>query len=202
MFHPATKLVYINDLIGYGVFATEFIPEGTITYVKDALEICVKPEEFEQYEKSLQEVIDKYSYMDQYGIRVVSWDFAKYVNHCCHCNSMSTGYGFEIAIRDIQAGEQITDEYGLFNLTEAMPVACGLDFCRGQISPDDFDTLYMDWDQKVSKSIKQLFEVDQPLMNLIDANTRSDMELLKNNPETYRSVYALKYLPGSLEKVA
>ena len=192
MFHPDTRLVYINDLIGYGVFATKLIPEGTITYVKDALEICIKPEDYDQYEKPLQEVIEKYSYIDQDGVRVVSWDFAKYVNHCCHCNSMSTGYGFEIAIRDILPGEQITDEYGLFNLTEPMSVACGKEGCRGTLFPGDFEKYYQEWDAKVSLCISKLFDVNQPLMPLIDKETAEEIAHLKENPSEYKSVYHLK----------
>ena len=41
MIHPKTELRFVNDDIGYGVFATEFIPKGTILYVKDELEIKV-----------------------------------------------------------------------------------------------------------------------------------------------------------------
>ncbi len=29
--HPHTKLQYVNENIDFGVFATEFIPKGTIT---------------------------------------------------------------------------------------------------------------------------------------------------------------------------
>ena len=39
MLHPDTRLQFIDEDIGYGIFATNFIPAGTITYVKDALEI-------------------------------------------------------------------------------------------------------------------------------------------------------------------
>lgn len=43
MIHPKTELRYINDTVGYGVFATDRIPKGTIVYVKDSLEITVSP---------------------------------------------------------------------------------------------------------------------------------------------------------------
>ena len=43
MIHPNTELRFINPVVGYGVFATDFIPEGTITYVKDSLELEVSP---------------------------------------------------------------------------------------------------------------------------------------------------------------
>ena len=38
MIHPKTTLRFINEEVGYGLYATEFIPKGTITYVKDSLE--------------------------------------------------------------------------------------------------------------------------------------------------------------------
>lgn len=41
---------------------------------------------------------------------------AEYVSHSCTPITISTGYNVEIAIRDINSGEQVTDEYGLFIL--------------------------------------------------------------------------------------
>lgn len=35
MIHPDTELRFINPEIGYGVFATQFIPRGTITWVRE-----------------------------------------------------------------------------------------------------------------------------------------------------------------------
>ena len=118
MIHPKTELRFLNDTVGYGVFATDFIPEGTIVYVKDSLELIISPTDYLIHTHEMQEVIDKYSYIDVLGNMIVSWDFAKYVNHCCNCNTISTGYGFEIAIRNIIKCEQITDEYGIFNLDQ------------------------------------------------------------------------------------
>ena len=34
MMHPSIELKPVNPQIGYGVFATAFIPAGTIVYVK------------------------------------------------------------------------------------------------------------------------------------------------------------------------
>ena len=110
MIHPNTELRHIDDIVGYGVFASKDIPEGTIVYVKDSLELVISPTDYLMHSKEVKDVIDKYSYLDQNGDRIVSWDFAKYVNHCCNCNTISTGYGFEIAIRDTKRGEQIFKE--------------------------------------------------------------------------------------------
>lgn len=193
MIHPNTELRFINDHVGYGVFATEDISEGTITYIKDSLEIVISPTDYLLHSEVMKEVIEKYSYIDQDGNRVISWDFAKYVNHCCNCNTISTGYGFEIAIRDIKKGEQITDEYGIFNLTTEMKVSCGMGHCRKTIKPDDFENHYKEWDEKIQQSISKLFGVEQPLMPFIEDETRKELDQFFQNPEDYKSVYALKY---------
>jgi len=195
MIHPLTELRYINDEIGYGVFAKGQIPRGTITYVKDSLEIQISPTDFLLFTPQMQEYIEKYSYIDEVGTRIISWDFAKYVNHCCQCNTISTGYGFEIAIRDIQPGEQITDEYGLFNIEQPIPLNCGNVECRRVVRPEDVDVYYQEWDEKVKNALIRLFEVDQPLLPLIDEATRKEVDAFFADPGAYRSVYHLKYRP-------
>lgn len=192
MIHPNTELRFINPQIGYGVFATADIPEGTIVYVKDSLELTVSPTDYLILSEEMREVVERYSYIDDQGNRIISWDFAKYVNHCCNCNTISTGYGFEIAIRPIKKGEQITDEYGIFNLEKKMELVCGQKNCRKVISPEDFDKYYADWDEKILKSIGCLFQVEQPLLAFIDPGTRSELDEFFQDPEKYKSVYSLK----------
>lgn len=194
MIHPNTELTFVNEQVGYGVFATMDIPEGTIVYVKDSLELIVSPTDYLMHNEEMKEVIEKYSYIDENGNRIISWDFGKYVNHCCNCNTISTGYGFEIAIRDIKKGEQITDEYGIFNLEKSMSLVCGEPGCRKQIKPSDFEKYYEEWDRKIKGSITKLFAVEQPLMPFIDEKTRSDLDELFCNPDSYKSVYALKFV--------
>lgn len=193
MIHSKTELKFINNLVGYGVFATENIPEGTVIYVKDSLEIVVSPDQYERHNKEIKDVIEKYSYIDPKGDRIISWDFAKFVNHCCNFNTISTGYGFEIAIRDIRAGEQITDEYGIFNLTEEMEISCTFQNCRKKIKPDDFDQYYKEWDAKIKKSLLKFKEVDQPLLTFVDEETKTEIDDFFKNNENYKSVYALRF---------
>lgn len=195
MIHPNTELRFISEHVGYGVFATANISEGTIVYVKDSLELNISPTDYLMHTEEMKEVIEKYSYIDENGNRIISWDFAKYVNHCCNCNSISTGYGFEIAIRDIKKGEQITDEYGIFNLERPMHLVCGGANCRKEIKPTDFEDYYQEWDLKIKKSIIKLFDVEQPLMPFLEKTTRKELDELFYDPEKYRSVYALKFKP-------
>jgi hypothetical protein len=135
MIHPDTELRLVSEAIGYDVFATQPIPRGTVTYVKDGLEIELTSRQFERLDEVHRQIVDKYSCIDPRGKRIVSWDHARYVNHRCVCNTISTGCGFEIANRDIAAGEEITDEYGLFNLQAPMAVDCGCNNCRKLLHP-------------------------------------------------------------------
>ncbi len=192
MIHPDTKLIHINDVVGYGLFATAFIPKGTITYAKDPLELEVSPTQMQSFDKPLLDAIEKYSYKDERGYMIMSWDFGKYVNHSCDANTMSTGYGFEIAIKDIHIGDQLTDEYGIFNLEEDMICYCGASNCRKVIQPEDFDNYFDAWDKKIIPALEIMTLVPQPLEYLLEAKTKSDLELLNYNKEKYISVYALR----------
>lgn len=195
MIHPCTELRLIDETIGYGVFATADIAEGTIVYVKDSLEIVISHTDYLGHDEAMREVIEKYSYIDEQGNRIISWDFAKYVNHCCNCNTISTGYGFEMAIRDIKKGEQITDEYGIFNLEKEMTLYCGQSGCRKVIRPDDPEVYYQEWDAKIKRAIPRLFAVEQPLMSFVDEQTQAALAELARQPSSYRSVYGLRLHP-------
>lgn len=193
MIHPDTELRHISDEIGYGIFAKKLIPKGTITYVQDSLEIVIPPEQLQHYSHEMQAVIEKYSFIDQYGQRIISWDIAKYVNHCCQCNTISTGYGFEIAIRDIQAGEQITDEYGIFNIQDEMQLFCDKDGCRKYVRPQDFDQYYPVWDKKIILALNSMQDVPQELMHLLGEGVKVALNAFFEDPVRYKSVYELKY---------
>lgn len=193
MIHPSTELRHINDTIGYGVYATEFIPEGTLVYVKDCLEISISEQDFSDHLPEMQAIIEKYSYIDEKGDRILSWDIGKYVNHCCHFNTISTGYGFEIAIRDIFPGEEITDEYGIFNLETEMYLRCEQKNCRGILKPSDFDTYYKVWDKMIKKSLKNVFSVSQPLMPFVESGVLFSLKEFLSDERKYKSVYSLKY---------
>lgn len=199
MIHPHTELRFANKKTGYGVFATAPIPKGTILYVKDYLDIEISEEEFSQLKDNYKKIVEKYSYIDERGIRIVSWDHAKYVNHKCDCNSMSTGYGFEIALRDIAEGEEITDEYGLFNIPLPVPVNCGCNNCRKTIFSTDIYRFHDEWDSLIISALHHVRKVEQPLWHLIDRKTKKSLEGYLSGREAYRSAINLKYLPSPNE---
>jgi len=190
--HPSTELRYIDDVVGLGVFATARLSKGTITYVWDPLEIEILPDDPRLQDPTLAAVIERYSYIDPNGVRIVSWDHAKYVNHCCQANTMSTAYGFEIAVRDIEAGEQITDEYGMFNLPEAMDLRCAAGPCRQRVQASDLDRYCERWDTQIKSALNLVEQVEQPLWPLVDVVTATAVEQFARWGKGYRSVRALE----------
>ena len=125
MIHPSTELRLVSPHVGYGVFASQPIPKGSLVYVQDPLDIKITPQQYQRLDETSRQLAEKYSFLDAKGNRILSWDAAKFVNHSCHPNTMSTAWGFEVALRDIEPGEEITDEYSLFNLEWEVEVAEG-----------------------------------------------------------------------------
>lgn len=191
MIHPATELRYISPSIGFGVFATALIPQGTIVYVQDALEIVLPPNHPLLTADIYQPILDKYSTVEKDGSRLLSWDIARYVNHSCQSSTLSTGYGFEVALRDILPGEEITDDYGQFNLPYEMPCTCGQPNCRGSVRPSDFTSLIPYWDTQLNAALTRLSSLEQPLWRYMDEETQTAVTIALTTGN-FRSVQALR----------
>jgi hypothetical protein len=168
MIHPSTEVRWISSEKGYGVFATALIPKGTISYVKDELDLVFTRDHPLVQDERYRAIVDRYSYVDGSGNFILSWDHAKYVNHCCFPNTLSTGYGFEIAIRDIQVGDEITDDYGVFTVEHEMEMGCTRRGCRRIVRHEDFDKLTDQWDRGIISALSSYGAVAQPLATFLD----------------------------------
>lgn len=166
MIHPKTELRYINELVGYGVVAIEFMPAGTITWVLDELDREFTPEHVQSMDPLFQEIIDVYSYRNNKGNHVLCWDNGRYVNHSFNSNCLSTAYDFEIAVRDIHPGEQLMDDYGYLNIATPFE-AIDEGTKRKVVYPDDLLNFYSVWDEKLADSFPNILKVNQPLKQLI-----------------------------------
>src|SRR5215467_8682567 len=124
MLHPASELRYVNSISGYGVFATRFIPRGTITWVFDSLDQIVYPETVGRMPRVLRDAVEKYCYLNGRGEQILCWDHSRFLNHSCNPTSLAPGFDFEIAVRDIEEGEEITDDYGALNPEEEFTCFC------------------------------------------------------------------------------
>jgi hypothetical protein len=164
MIHPDTEVRFINEEIGYGLFARDPIPSGTITWVRDPLDREISPEELSQYSPPTQEIILHYSYRNNIGNFIFCWDNTRYVNHSCTPNCCVTPYNLEIAIRDILAGEEITNHYGMLNIIEPFTLPPPSEVT---IRPDDLLLYGNKWDNELQRAFPRLIEVRQPLQAYI-----------------------------------
>lgn len=134
MIHPDTELRFVSPEVGYGVFATRRIPRGTITWALDPLDRRWSALEAEALGPAFEPILRRYGYLDEEGQRVISWDHGRYVNHSCAPSTASGGDDhFEVALRDIEAGEEITDDYAEFIADEVFACRCGAETCRGEV---------------------------------------------------------------------
>ncbi len=188
MIHPDTELRFISKEKGYGVFATKFIPKGTVIYVADKLDIFIKPNSPLLKDSRYLPIIEKFTFIDSQGTRILSWDHAKYVNHCCQPNSLTTGWGFEIAVTDIQPNDEITDDYGVFTTEHEMTISCSKKACRLKLSGDDFDRCVPAWDKKLQSAFRTFMSVDQPMKFLLSTKVVEDVEAYLDGSGKYLSV--------------
>lgn len=187
MIHPDTALQFIDDEIGYGLFATKKIPRGTITWALDRFDQVYTPGQLEKMDQLHLDILDKYSYRNGLGQYVLCWDFGRYVNHSFNSNCLSTGYDFEIAIRDILPGEELTNDYGYLNLEEPFE-ARPENSPRTHVYPDDLLRYHEQWDAIVRDSFPLILQVQQPLMQLLSTDLQKEINEVIHSQRKMKSI--------------
>lgn len=187
MIHPKTEIKFISKEIGYGVVATEFIPAGTITWVLDKLDREFTPLQIQEMPAIYQEILDYYTFRNNNGNYVLCWDNGRYVNHSFNSNCLTTAYDFEIAIRDIQPGEQLTDDYGYLNIPYPFK---GIDegTKRKTVYPDDLLKYYKVWDKKLLKVFSKIPNLNQPLKELLTEDIWEEIVSVSENKNEMKSI--------------
>lgn len=195
MIHPHTELRFISPEVGYGVVATQFIPKGTITWAHDQLDREFTPEQFQQMPEPYQKILDIYCFRNNKGNLVLCWDHSRYVNHSFRANCLSTAYDYEIAIRDIEPGEELTDDYGYLNVSE--PFRGYPEGTRRQVVyPDDLVRYHRVWDKKVLQAMKYLPGVEQPLRHLLTNEIWEKSLKIASGTEQMDSILVNYYNPN------
>ncbi len=198
MIHPDTEVKWINETIGYGVVATKFIPKGTITWVLDELDREFTPAQIEAFSPPYKEILDKYCYRNQLGNYVLCWDIARFVNHSFNSNCLSTAYDFEIAVRDIYPGEQLTDDYGYLNVDEPFEgLHEGTE--RTTVYPNDLLIYAPLWDAQIKDAFPLILQEEQPLKPILNRKKWNKVIRIINGKEKLRSIKSLHFDPDKLD---
>ncbi len=146
----------INPFGEYGIYAVTHIPAGTVLFsysewMEDAdhgWEILTT-EQVAALDPVSRSVFLKFSYDVDFGKIIGTFDhsFARhesnFMNHSCSPN-MAYDHGDSIiAWRDIEAGEELTIDYGTFivNVDQDFICRCGSAGCRGRITREDWKIL-------------------------------------------------------------
>jgi len=165
--HPDTEVRWINDQVGRGVVATRLIPKGTIVWTQCEFDIVFSPERLEKLPTVFKEIATVYGYVDQVGDTILCWDHGRYVNHSCDPAMLSLGHKIEIAVRDIQPGEELTCDYGTLNYGATLQCMCARPGCRGLITAEDALGFDGAWMAKLREAVSVASQVAQPLVAFV-----------------------------------
>lgn len=107
-----------SSIHGIGLFAAEFIPKDTIIWeLNPEIDIIISLEKYAKLSPYAKEHFDWFAYYSENnGGYILCFDNAKFVNHSKNPNT----YGEEDtrALKDIQIGEEIIENYYLFSEKE------------------------------------------------------------------------------------
>ncbi|MGY9003279.1 MAG: SET domain-containing protein [Rhodospirillales bacterium] len=166
MIHPDTRLGEINAILGVGIFATKDIPQGTITWCRVDLDIILSARQTKRLPRHLRQDFLKYAHRSDQGYYILNWNNGRYQNHSCKPTSaLIPNLESEISISDIAAVEQITSNYGAYNLDGGFNCSCGASTCRSNIAPEDKALRLQELKLKLqlAEALRQLDHVAQPL---------------------------------------
>ena len=197
MIHPHTELRFISESIGYGVVATRLIPKGTITWALDKLDRIFTPEQVRAMDPLYQQVLDTYTYRNAEGNYILCWDNARFINHSARSNCITTAYEFEIAVRDIHPGEQLTDDYGYLNLDEPFEAEPEEGTDRTTIYPDDLIRYYHVWDEQLLNAFPLVKAVAQPLFKILEPALKDKALRIAAGEEKMNSILTCYYPSNS-----
>lgn len=199
MIHPETELKFISDEMGYGVFAKTFLPKGTITWVQDSFDREFTDKDLQQMDPFHRELAETYCFRNNKGHHVLCWDNGRFVNHSFHSNCFTTPYNFEIAIRDIQPGEELTDDYGYLNISAPFR-ASDEGTRRKTVYPDDILTFHKVWDKKLAEAMPAVPKVPQKMCALVDDELWQKVERISSGKETMDSILRCHFHSAEMTK--
>jgi SET domain-containing protein len=111
----------LSAINGIGLFADQFIPQGTIIWkFTEGVDLKIPDEKLVELEKEYPlEDLKKYMYRSKSsGLHILCGDDGRFINHSSRANTLDTSEddeGYTVAAKDIQPGEEITSDYNGFD---------------------------------------------------------------------------------------
>lgn len=99
-----------------GLYAAEDIPKGTEVWKMDSFfDLTLESSFVESMTDEARKYVKKYSYLTPKGVWIMHVDDARFLNHSDDPNLVDYEQT-TVALRDIQAGEELTCDYYSFDL--------------------------------------------------------------------------------------
>ena len=159
MTHSSIEIRFNDEGNKEGVFATAFIPKGTVIYTIDYVDLLLSKI---NGSTSIESVNEK----------------KKLLNHKDKPNTMTTAYGSNIAIEDIQNGEEITEDLRIYPLlSNGIPV----------VEMEELKSI----DNYIIYALREIIEVRQPLFEYISPIIMTAINRFSVDNKHYRSLQEL-----------
>lgn len=175
-----------SKIEGKGYFASEFIPQGTFVYFYSKDDIKYSHNELLELDGFKKRELTDFAVEDEYG----NWVLTKsgpFTNHSCDPNILPIflrGSYFDIAIKDINIGDEITIDYSLFfsSAVWSMECKCHSSKCRHMVGfGQRIDSkVEENWFSKIQESLQKSKNLKQPLFENGDKNAQSIKESYGN----------------------
>ena len=105
----------LSKIHGIGLLADEFIAKDTVIWRhNDIIDRVYAYSQLANIPEPAQSAIRYYGWREG-NYLIWAGDNARFVNHSTSPNCQTTGGGVSVAIKDIQAGEEIVEDYKTFD---------------------------------------------------------------------------------------
>lgn len=103
----------LSRVHGIGLFAAQFIPQGTVTWeYSPEFDTAYDEDDIARMSPPAREQFLKYTYFDkEIGRYVLCFDDMRFINHCSHLPNITSTPRRDVAARDIQEGEELLCDY-------------------------------------------------------------------------------------------
>ena len=156
---------------GMGLFAKRFIPKGTMVTGECDKYMVIPSEHFSRLTRQEQESMLHFCVTGKDGSVLVLTDEGRFMNHSCNANILETGFGFDIVVKDITEGEELTADYRQFydHLYGKAPLACTCSEKPHIVVFSDKLQASMRgiWNSKIMEALLLVDKVPQPLSRIV-----------------------------------
>jgi uncharacterized protein len=170
--HPQTQLALPDPKRGICVVARARIARGTLIWVRDRFDRTLSGEEVAALPPLYSSIPERFAYRHHDDEYILLWDDTRFMNHSCDYNCVPTRFDFEIAVRDIEPGEPLCNDYAMLGMEPGtgFDCHCGSPQCRGWISDVATPELAIQAARQIAHALERVDRVPQPLLGLLPAD--------------------------------